>query len=162
LGRTCTICSHDEHHAINVALVRPDRSYRAIAGQYAVSKTALQRHSREHIPQLLAKASQAIERGDADDLLARVEDLFEEAKEVLETAKETADHRIVLAAIDRASRQLELLGRLRGELNEGAHVNILVRSPEWITVRAALLEALTPHPEARVAVVGRLLQLEGS
>jgi hypothetical protein len=155
LARTCTICSHDEHHAINVALVRPDRSYRAIAGQFAVSKTALQRHSREHIPQLLVKASEAIERGNADELLARVEDLFKEAKEVLEAAKEAADHRIVLAAIDRASRQLELLGRLRGELNEQPIVNLHLH-PEYIEARTLIIRALEPYPQAQTAVVAAL------
>jgi hypothetical protein len=67
---------------------------------------------------------------------------------------------LVLKTAARLQPQIELLAKLIGELDERPQVNILV-SPEWIAVRAALLEALTPHPEARAAVAGCLLQLEG-
>ena len=63
------------------------------------------------------------------------------------------------SAIDTAGRVLSLLGELLGELNRQPQVNVLV-SPEWLTVRGVLLEALSAYPEARVAVVGRLAALE--
>jgi len=34
-----------------------------------------------------------------------------------------------------------------------------VVSPEWVMVRAALQGALTPYPEARLALAGRLVAL---
>jgi hypothetical protein len=120
-----------------------------------LSQTALKRHSKEHIPRLLVKAKQATEVADADDLLARVEELFEEAKEVLEAAKDAHDLRVVLAAIDRASRQLELLGRLRGELNEQPVFNIITH-PEYVEARTLIVEALAPYPEAKDAVARAL------
>jgi hypothetical protein len=123
-----------------------------------VSTGALQRHSKQHIPELLVKARLAIERSGADDLLARIEELFAEAKEVLEAAKEAADHRVVLAAIDRASRQLELLGRLRGELNDGTTVNI-VSNPQWLELRTIIVQALNPHPSAREDVVRAIAEI---
>jgi hypothetical protein len=137
-----------------VALVHRD-PYRTIADRYGLSQSALKRHSKEHIPQLLVKAKQATEVADADDLLARVEELFEEAKEVLEAAKDTHDLRVVLAAIDRASRQLELLGRLRGELNEQPVFNIITH-PEYVEARTLIVEALAPYPEAKDAVARAL------
>jgi hypothetical protein len=160
MGRTCTICGHDESHQINVALVHRE-PYRRIASQWNVSTGALQRHSKEHIPELLVKARLAVERSDADDLLARIEELFAEAKEVLEAAKEAADHRVVLAAIDRASRQLELLGRLRGELNDATTVNI-VSNPQWLELRTIIVQALDPHPVAREDVVRAITETSGA
>jgi hypothetical protein len=66
---------------------------------------------------------------------------------------------LVLKTAARLQPQIELLAKLIGELDERSQVNVLV-SPEWIAVRAALLEALAPHPQARAAVAGRLLQVE--
>jgi hypothetical protein len=151
--RTCTICAHDQRHSINVALVQRE-PYRAVARQYGVSRDALARHSREHLPKLLVKASRSVEAADADDLLARVEELFGEAKAVLEAAKGEHDYRIVLAAIDRAGRQLELLARLRGELNEQA-INLHLH-PEWVSLKTVIVAALAPHPEARAAIMRAL------
>jgi hypothetical protein len=56
--------------------------------------------------------------------------------------------------------QTELLAKLLGDLQQEGTVNLTV-SPEWATVRSALLVALAPYPEARVAVSDRLVALEG-
>jgi hypothetical protein len=43
---------------------------------------------------------------------------------------------------------VELLAKLRGEIKERS-VNILIH-PQWIFLRATILEALEPYPEVRV------------
>ncbi len=48
MDRTCTICAHPAHAAIDTAL-ETDRSLRAIAIQFGVSKTALHRHWQAHV-----------------------------------------------------------------------------------------------------------------
>lgn len=62
----------------------------------------------------------------------------------------------------KTSRTLEghltLLAKLVGELNEQPQLNLVV-SPQWLEVRAALLQALGGHPEASQAVAGVLLEL---
>lgn len=57
--------------------------------------------------------------------------------------------------------QVELLAKLMGQLDERPQVNVLV-APQWLEVREALLTALLPYPEVRVAVAGALLALEAS
>ncbi len=151
MPRECTICRHGEGYAINVALVQRD-PYRHIAALYDVSTAALQRHSHDHIPPLLLQAARAVEVANADDLLARVEELRLKAMDVLGEAEDAHDHRVMLAAIDRASKQLELLARLMGEISDAPQINILV-SPEWITLRSRLLYALDAYPEARGSVL---------
>ena len=50
---------------------------------------------------------------------------------------------------------MELLARLRGELESGTTIhqqNILVQHPEWLAVRQALITALRPYPKASQAV----------
>ena len=153
MPRTCTVCSHDLRHEINVALVQRE-PYRAIARQYGLGRDALARHSREHLPKLLVEASQAVEVAKGEQLLARVEELRGEAMGVLAAAKEEHDHRTVLAAIDRASRQLELLARLLGELQEN-QINIHLH-PEWLELRGVIVTALEPHPAARNSILRAL------
>jgi hypothetical protein len=149
--RSCTVCAHDESHQINVALVHRE-PYRHIAAHYGVSTGALQRHSREHIPELLLKASQAIEVADADELLLKIEDLYREALGVLEAGKDDRDHRLVLSAIDRAGKQLETLAEMRGSLDRRPSFELHLH-PEWIELRTVIVQALDPHPEARDSVL---------
>jgi hypothetical protein len=157
--RTCTICRHEESFAINEELVRRE-PYRHIASRYGVSTTALQRHSREHIPLLLLQASQAQKIAEADDLLASVKALYQEARGVLETAKGQEDYRLVLSAIDRAGRQVELLARLRGGLQEGVVLNLHLH-PQWNVIQGVVYEVLEPYPQAREEATKKFLQLGG-
>ena len=58
---------------------------------------------------------------------------------------------LVLKTSERLQSQIELLAKLLGELDERAQVNILI-APEWLTLRTAILKALEPYPEARLAL----------
>jgi hypothetical protein len=163
MGRTCTICGHGESHQINVALVHRE-PYRHIAAQWNVSTGALQRHSKEHIPELLRKASEAEEIMQADSLLQKIEELRLKAMDVLEQAEATQEHGLVLAAIDRASNQLKLLAQAMGGLHEN-QVNVavqvpLLEHPGYARLSQAILGALEKYPEARWAVAGALREIE--
>ena len=71
------------------------------------------------------------------------------------------NQRTALAAVSQARGNIQLLAEMTGELAAQPTVNILV-SPEWVTVRRAMLEALLPFPEARAEVAGRLIAMEGN
>jgi hypothetical protein len=155
MPRTCTVCSHDEAHAINVGLVARE-PYRNIAKRYGLSVASLQRHAQEHIPKILVEATKAVERADADDLLGQVESLQARTLAILEASEETGELRTALGAIREARGNLELLAKLLGELDERPQVNILI-APE---VQAVILQALDPHPDARHDVADALASLE--
>lgn len=53
----------------------------------------------------------------------------------------------------------EFLAKLIGQLDERPQINFLV-TPEWQALRAELVRALRPYPDARAAVVGRMLALK--
>jgi hypothetical protein len=78
---------------------------------------------------------------------------------VLKEARALGDHDMVLKAVDRAHRQIELQAKLLGDLDERPQINLLV-SPQWLEIRGQLMDALQPYPTARVAVASRLLELE--
>lgn len=158
MPRSCTICSHPEREAVDRALVEKVPN-RRIASQYDVSERAVRNHKANHLPATLAKSQDAQEVAEADDLLAQVQDLQARTLSILAAAEETRQHRTALSAIREARSNLELLAKLVGELEETPQVNITV-SAEWVQVRAVLLEALAPYPEARSAAAGELLKLE--
>lgn len=154
MSRTCTICVHEQRHDIEVALVRRD-SYRTIARRFSVSKDALGRHAREHLPEVLIRAEEAKEEMRADDLLAQVRELQTRTLAILQAAHDSGEHRTALSAIGQARANLELQAKLLQLINEGPTINVLM-SPEWVELRAVIISALEPYEAARSAVVGAL------
>jgi hypothetical protein len=147
VGRVCTICSHEERHQINVALVHRE-PYRHIAARHGVSTGALQRHSREHLPALLVKAYEAIERDDAEDLAGEVNKIKEDVHRLKEKAEDEGDLRAALLGCDKALKALELQAKIEQLIQTAPTLNIHLNT-EWIDLRTAILRALAPHPEAR-------------
>ena len=156
MPRLCSVCTHADHRGINAALVAGE-PLRDVARQYGVSKDALFRHRSDHIPAHLATAREA-ETVAADDLLREVRALRGKAISLLLQAEAAGDIRTALAGIREARGCLELLAKLLGELDERPTINVLV-APEWLAVRATLIDALAPYPDARAAVSGRLVAL---
>lgn len=78
MPRRCAVCTHPQREEIDAALVRGD-SIRGIAPVYAISRFALGRHKRNHLPETLAQALeelpptdwQQLRRRDSDARLAR-------------------------------------------------------------------------------------------
>lgn len=158
MPRTCTICSHDERGAIDRALVQ-GLAFRHIAAQWDVSTGALQRHKDEHVPVLLTRAKDAEEAADADDLLFQLRGLQATTLSLLTKAERAGKLGTAVMAIREARGNLELLAKLTQQLDERPVINLLVAS-EWLSLRAALLAALRPYPDARTAVAEELVRLE--
>ena len=157
MPRTCTICAHDEHHAINVALVSGGGN-RRIATHYGLSEATIRHHRAEHIPQLLVKAYEASEAAKADELLARVQAMTERLEAWIDRAKRSHDYKEVRAFAGEWRQQIELLAKLAGRLAQEGTTNVFL-SAEWIQVEATIVQALEPHEEAREAVVAALKEL---
>src|SRR5215212_2033971 len=150
MPRRCTVCDHRERHSIDEALVS-GTPYRSVAKRFELSDSAVYRHKTEHLPAHLLKAREVEEAARADDLLDQVRNLQTHALDILERAEKAGDLRTALAAISQARGNLELLGKLAGELDERPVVNVLL-SPQWLAIRTAMTEILVTYPEARAAV----------
>jgi hypothetical protein len=94
-------------------------------------------------------------------LSALLERVAQRAKVTIERGEyRHADPReLILKTAAQTQSSLELLAKLIGELDERPQLNVLV-SPEWHRVRAVMLAALRPYPEARAAVALQLAALE--
>ena len=154
MPRTCTICTHLEVHAIDGALVA-GQSFRNIAEQYGKSATALFRHKSDHLPAVLVTGQAVREEAHALDVVKQLRDINAATLAILEDARDTHQSALALKAVDRVQKQIELQAKLLGELQDGQTVNVLV-APEWVSLRATILVALVPFPDAREAVVEAL------
>ncbi len=157
MPRSCTVCVHPERHAINVALVQRE-PHCAISRVFGVGRDALRRHAKKHLPELLLKAKDAVEVAEADDLLSRLEALQSRTLAVLEAVEGTENYGVALAAIREARSNLELIGWVTKELESAPTLNLHL-NPQWLELRALIVAALEPHPEARGSV---LRALEGT
>jgi hypothetical protein len=160
MPRSCTICGHPDRGAIDQALVEGTPN-RRIASHHGVTERAVRNHKANHLPAKLVMAKAAEEVAQADTLLGQVRDLQQRALEILDKAEEAGELRTALGAIREARGNLELLAKLLGELDERPVVNLNL-SPEWLELRAVIVTALEPHPEALRAVVGALEGGNGS
>jgi len=141
-------------------LVR-EESYRTIADQFGLSKTALIRHKESHIPDALVTAQEAGEVAQADDLLSQVKALQNEAQSILNEARAAGDLRTALQGIGKARECLELLIKVEGRLQDQQAVTVSVNmdiyhSPEWVRVGRMLAEVLRDYPDLRAEVAARL------
>src|SRR5215203_4427891 len=154
MPRRCTVCDYQERNGIDDALVS-GAPYRSVARRFGLSESAVYRHKTEHLPARLLKAREAEEVAQADDLLEQVRHLQAHTLDILDRAEKAGDLRTALAAISQARGNLELLGKLAGELDERPVVNLNI-SPEWLELRTVIVGALEPHPAAHTAVLRAL------
>jgi hypothetical protein len=151
MPRTCTICTHPRRDEIEANLIAGE-SFRHIAARFETSTGALQRHKSDHLPAHLIRAKDADEVARADDLLEQVQHLQLSALSILQKAEEGGDLRTALAAIREARGNLELLAKLLGELQQEGTITIHT-APEWLELRAVILAAIQPYPDARAALL---------
>jgi hypothetical protein len=122
MARTCTICAHAQREAIEAAIIE-QVSYRTVAERFGTSKTAVCRHATEHLPEALTVAKRAEDVTRADSLLDRVEGLILDVCRIAAKAEQAGQWGPAASALREARASLELLARLRGELQTGG-VNI--------------------------------------
>jgi len=158
MPQVCTVCRHPERASIDRSLVR-GASLRDIAGQHDLSKSALERHKASDLPRLLVQARDAEVVADADDLLGQLRSLQARTLSLLDQAERAGRLGTAVMAIREARANIELIAELVHELDRRPVVNLWM-SADWQQVRSVLLGALGPFPEARAAVVQRLVEAE--
>jgi len=165
MGRTCTICRHNNAEEINKQLIRGD-SIAEIARHFATSEDALSRHKESHISEVLLKSQDAINSLKADNTFSeyqkakkRLEDLQARTYDLLAMAEAETDHRACIGYIreilgleTELREQRRLLAELEGRLAAQPQITI-INNPEWVELRTLIINALDPYPEAKAAVV---------
>jgi hypothetical protein len=154
MPRTCSICTHPAVEEIDASLVRRV-SYRDITKRFSVSEAALSRHLNEHLAEYVRKALR--ERGQEKGVrvLAKVGSMVDRLESFLDRAEEEEDGAEFRATAAELRKQLEVVSKLQGELQQEGTVNIYT-NPEFIQVQTPILQILEPYPEARQALAAGL------
>jgi hypothetical protein len=170
------VCGHDERWRIEL-LRAGGASLDALATKFGLSRDAIGRHWRDHVtadmkrtylvgPAQLADLAQLAAKEGASVL-----DHFRAVRTMLMSqlaaTTEAGDARGASIVAGPLVNVLEKIGRVTGEIAQiaGSTVNVtnniaLVNSPQFARMQAAMLRALSAHPEARAAVVAELRALE--
>lgn len=159
MAQPCSICSHPRRDEIDRAIVRGEAN-RRIAPRYGVSEKSIRRHIKNgHVSEKIAKAEQAREIAQADNLLGEIVALQRRTVSIADQAEASGDLRVAVSALREVRANLELLARLAGELDDRASVNIVI-SAEWQALRVVIMQALEQHPEARMQVAEALGEVD--
>ena len=155
MPRACSICIHRQRKAIERSLLAGE-PFRKLAARFDTSTGALQRHKGEHLSTALLKTDRAEQAARGDDLLNKIEALEGDARRIAAKAEKRNDLRTAIVAIRELTRIVELLAKLRGELqNSPTVINVQVLAP-------VILSALEGFPEARLAVAEKLSEIDAS
>src|SRR6267143_1149391 len=154
----CHCCRHRELAGINLALAR-GVSVRALASRYGLSIDSLFRHRQNHLPpqlraSLIAGPDLAIDldklrETESQSLLANLVNLRGRLFSALDVGEEHGDANMVARIAGQLHNNLELTGKLLGDLTSGSTTitNVLIQ-PQYVDMRVSLVNALRPFPEA--------------
>ena len=142
MSRVCTVCRHPERKAIETALIARE-SLRDIESRFGTKRSSVDRHKAKCLAETLSRAtaaanaahsetltaqvqaSSAANVAHADDLIAQVHKLAADAQRIATAAEASKDFRTALAGVRELTRIVELLAKLRGDINEGTNVNVM-------------------------------------
>ena len=170
-GRRCTICAHREHAAIDLGLAR-HVSLGALAKRYGLGPDSLQRHRLNHLPSQLRASLLAgpdiegvdlgrLREVESQSLLMNLVSLRNRLFASLDVAEEAGDGNMLARVASQLHRNMEIVGKLLGDLSTGTTINNVLIQPQYIELRIGLVAALAPFPEARQAVAAVLHTIEG-
>jgi hypothetical protein len=171
MAKRCTICAHREHAGIDLALAR-GVSVTAIARRYKLGTDSIYRHSRAHLPPQLRAALIAgpdiegldldrLRENESQSLLSHLIALRNRLLAGLDVAEEYRDGSMLTRVSAQLHQNLELTAKLVGDLGSGSTtINNVLVMPEYVEMRVALVQALAPFPDAKIAVAQVLHSLE--
>lgn len=144
MGASCTVCRLPSAGSVD-ELLRSGRSVRSVAVELGISRDALGRHARAH----LGRRTALVNGSAPVNGLPPVAHPLDELVGALRQRALTGD-----PAVSREYR-LAIMAQADAEHAQAPTID-LASQPEWIALRARLLEALEPFPEARLAVVAAI------
>ena len=153
----CPICAHDKRADIE-ALAKSSASAGAVARKFLVGVHELRVHMQEHVGRAAAPFDDELPIN--VDALTHAHAALERARklrrEVFEDPETSMHEKQVAAKEERAAIKLVSDVESARELSE----SVILKSPAWARLEAALVAALQSHPDAARAVAEALQQLE--
>ncbi len=130
MARTCTVCRHPERERIDADLVSGRGTFRRLGGTYGLSPSALRRHHRDHVAEVLRKATSLDAIARADSLYGQLQELRAHTLSIYVRAKEAGDLKAELAAIRELRSIAELEDRARDRRGDVVQLHVLSALPD--------------------------------
>lgn len=107
--------------------------------------------------------SKGISDDELENAYRRCVRLLDELEELLDKLKQdaAASARDLVAAYKELREAITLLARLTRELGPEREI-VILQSPKWRAIEAAIIRAVTPYPEAAMAIAAALQELEAA
>ncbi|MEP0324569.1 hypothetical protein [Bauldia litoralis] len=171
-GAKCTVCEHERRHQIDIGLTHRVPA-RVLGLRFDLSKDAILRHAKNHLSPVQRAAIlaaqkptaidlDALQASESEGLLSQLVAQRARLQSHVETAAEMGDVRGAVSAESAITSNLTLVGKLLGQLvqrHDVRHTSVLI-SPDYLRLRATLVDALRSFPEAARAVGAALHRLE--
>lgn len=174
----CAVCYHDERSRIEFLLANKAKLV-DITAEFGMHRTSIWRHWRRHVSDTrkvslvtagLPRDSkidlETLKRNEGESLLHNL--LAERARltRIADLCELTGNHKDSVAASTAIVRTIELGAKYIGQLRVGNttitnNVSFLL-SPDWVSLRAAIVTALRPFPDAQRAVIEAVGQHEAT
>jgi hypothetical protein len=172
--RRCTVCHHIERAQIELLIAR-GASRRAVAKHFSdLSADAIYRHWNKHVPDHV-KAAHKIEvlkpgaelnklvEEESIGLLNHLQRIRGVLYVAFDAAAEVGDGHGLATIASQLHQNLRLAAQKTGELQQHSQtqINNLILAPDYLNLRARLIAALRPFPEAARAVAEAFRSIEG-
>jgi hypothetical protein len=171
-GPKCTICSHKSRHQIEIGLAH-GIAHNALARRFNVSADAIGRHAASHLSPALRAAIltaqkpttidlEHLQASEQEGLLSQLVHQRARLQQHVEMAIEYGDIRAAISAEAAITANLALVGKLLGMIvqRHDVHSTSLLISADYLAMRAAIVNAMRPYPDASRAVGAALHKLE--
>ena len=175
MGRRCTVCTHPDRSEIDLALAR-GAEQEATSRRYGLTRYAVARHvGSGHVPLSLVKAHlevlaggrqdlEAVEIEERDNLLMNLKRQRAMLLEMQERALVEDKWSVVTQISYVVHRNLEMVGRYFGQfqtVERRTIEHVLLRDPQYITLRSGLIEIARRHPQIRRELTELLGRVDG-
>ncbi|MBY0508669.1 MAG: hypothetical protein K2P94_00825 [Rhodospirillaceae bacterium] len=169
----CSICNHPRRPEIDHSLANRVSEWR-VAKRFSVSRDAIHRHKKKHLPPQLEAALlsqsgaassidlEALRKSESEGLLqtliwqkAHVLQQIDKAEANMDPVAVSVFHKVLL-------ENTKTIAKLVGDLaSRSGHVtNNFLIAPQYLELRHAITRALEPFPDARKAVAMTLQAME--
>lgn len=154
MGRKSKIENHPNSKIIITRLASGEEYSKIVEDFPDIRYQDLDYYKQKKLPDVLSKSNDLkieVEEIRGTQTLAEVRALKTRALGILEEAQKAGDLKTALLGIREARGCLELCMKAEGQIDKQPQVNILL-NPEWIELKAVIIAALRPYPDALGAV----------
>lgn len=156
MAKPCAFCIHKDRGKLEKALLERKKTQEEIASIIGVSRSRISEHLSKHLKKDVREAiakKEGIESGlnTAKQLL----EINKVARLIIRDALQERDGRLALRAVERVEKQLELQGKLLGDIPTGTNIQI-IQSPQFVEFKTLILGVLDDYPEVKVKVIEKL------